>query len=1011
MGVATAASAEWDVFSVDGVPRWVNTWRPGVVSVATTEAARLWENGTVTGDILEFFAPGTFLSPSGCFAVVRRDGALLSPPLHCLSGGIADNPNTTFHDVQRVRITPSSTGYSMGLTEPDELELLFSGEGQAASPPWDRLLVNPTYRPTYVLGVTDTNGGAPHAIFQVTDNSSMRHLLWFRGHDLVSEVVVAGIPATVEHSTVDLFATEGPDPVALIGNASGLFRGQLTPPSSPGPVSPFSPVTVQGSPSVSIASVDVNTGKGSRLGEGYGLAVGTDGSGNNVVLGAVPADSAADAGTLWRVHPAFAGLPGAPMEVSCVDSTFCAIALNRATAFNVVVYSNAAKPEFTAGTGALNVDESSGPTVHQVVATDGDGDAVRVSMDATAAAGLLDVSAVAQPDQLELRLSAREVCKDETRVLQLFASDGLKDHDVDGGVSVRVVNRNGPAAPGVSPSRASTVAGGSARVFTASPGAGPCPPRDYVWSGTPALVTDGSGTATFNPPAVVCQSEGATYTYTVQARDEGGVWSAATLFTVDVAPWGRPSVPFGPGARLALASGPDAGVDVVPEALHECTGTAGLPPVETVWRLGMAVPVGLSVKDANGGTVSPESPVVGERLRVEAAACTRASLELIARNRMETGAGGVQEGAESTVRVDVAPPVEDVTAAGLNLTEVRGGDGQVDIQLGSTLLCPAEYTLKARMFLRDTAGGTLADAVVDVPGSWRPPLPAACTVQEYVVRGELFEESGGAQRNGGTAELRVSTEALQPALGALEGEALEARCGEGATATLTQTIPSNACREVAITWTQVSGPALEEGTLSGEQVSVATSGTELEALVGESVVLRVTADAGDGRSATTEHVVPITVAPFVDVVHETESPLGSETGLVGVVARLRNTSECRVGGLVHLERVEGVEWVPGSVKVDGRPVVERAVDGGFEVDGITLEAGATGTLTYVVRPALLGSARHGGEVFLNRVLVSGSIPDAPSSGCGCSGGGSGAAVFGLVALARLLRRRRAGAEG
>ena len=213
-------------------------------------------------------------------------------------------------------------------------------------------------------------------------------------------------------------------------------------------------------------------------------------------------------------------------------------------------------------------------------------------------------------------------------------------------------------------------------------------------------------------------------------------------------------------------------------------------------------------------------------------------------------------------------------------------------------------------------------------------------------------------------------------------------------------------RDHGLSWAQVDGPELVEGTLSGERVTVATRDVGLEELVGQTLRLSVTANAGDANTATTVHEVPITTEPFVDVRHETESPTGSEKGLVGVVVRLRNTSECRVGGLRHVERVDGLEWVPGSVKVDGQPVVEQPVEGGFAVDGVTLEASGTGTLTYVARPRLLSSPRFGGEVRLNTVLVSGTLPTAPASRCGCSGGGSGAAVFGLVALARLLRRRR-----
>jgi len=154
-------------------------------------------------------------------------------------------------------------------------------------------------------------------------------------------------------------------------------------------------------------------------------------------------------------------------------------------------------------------------------------------------------------------------------------------------------------------------------------------------------------------------------------------------------------------------------------------------------------------------------------------------------------------------------------------------------------------------------------------------------------------------------------------------------------------------------------------------------------------------------------VVPITSERFVDVRHTTETPSASEKGLVGVLVELRNTSECEVGTLRYVEHVDGLEWVPGSVKLDGVDVEAQPVDGGFVLENLRLPARGTSTLTYVGRSPLLSTPRLGGEMSLNGVPVSGDAPVPPSpSSCGCSGGGSGVALFGLVALARVLRRRR-----
>nr|WP_211193721.1 MYXO-CTERM sorting domain-containing protein [Pyxidicoccus fallax] len=1034
MGLATSASAERDVLGFPGTPRALEVWRPGVFSVAGSSVELYADPPDSLG---ENDAVGTFLSPANCFIAVKQLGEIVSKDncrLPTRANIVPPHPNDDTTGVKRVKHTASGTGYAAVATTSSKLLLLTSPNGVLGDTPWTPLLRGSgQMEPTSALGVVEMDGGVPHALFGIASDPTT-DLIWYRRDQ---EQARFSIPPTLSIRppvTVDLFAGEEPYPTALVGNFDGLFRARLAPSGTT-----FEPVTVEPPEPVAILGVDVNTGKGDLRGEGFGLAVGLTPSEDLVVLGAVPADSAANAGTEWRVHRAFAGLnfPPAPTgntEVSCVDSSYCVIALSRPDSSNVIIYNNAHAPEVEvdAGTPPLELDEGQTGSWFRASATDADLDAVRVSVQEVGEPKL-SVITTAQPDALDVQVTALEVCKDEARVLTVYASDGLADHVRSANVNILVSNVRGTATPAaVTPASDSTVAGGASRVFRAVPvspapaGTGLCPTAGYRWTGrngAPALDTSQTagetGTATFTPPAVLCQPQGAVYTYDVEALDDlgaSGKPSASTSFSVTVAPWGAPNAPFGEGEVRLLTSNANAGVDVVREArAHECIGTPGLPPVETVWRLREpgALPAGITVRDASGAAVSLDSPVVSHQLRVEAAACTRAPLTFVARNRIESAAGGVQEGPESTVLVSVEPPVEDVTAARMDLTATPTADGAVDVQLGTSLLCPAQYGPRARMSLRDTSGATLDEAVVDVPGTWRPTLPTTCSAREYVVRGELFtvDEGTGTQLNGGTAETRVLTEARQPVLGTLEGGALEARCGEGATATLTQTFPADACRDVSLSWSQVSGPALEDGALSGEQVTVSTRDAELEALVGASVVLRVTADAGSGKTASTDHEVPITVAPFVDVARESEPVVGAETGLAGVVARLRNTSACRVGTLVHRERVEGVEWVRGSVKLDGRPVVEREVEGGFEVEGIALEAGATGTLTYVIRPALLGSPRFAGEVFLNRVRVSGSIPEASTSSCGCSGGGSGAAAFGLLALARLLRRRRVGGQG
>ncbi|QDE98260.1 MYXO-CTERM sorting domain-containing protein [Myxococcus xanthus] len=1020
LGVATAARAEWDVTEVPGIARTVDVFAPGDYSVSTSTQTELYENGIQSVVFLHSDVFGTFLSPMGCFAVVVRPGDIISHQ-NCRAAGniIPPDPVNTVVGIRRVKHTPSGTGYaSVGLSD-GGLSLLTASAGLAGPTPWTQLSVDAgLLSSTDVLGVVETSDGAPHALFSVT-GVSRTEFLWYTRDRRQAQMVVPPLLTSQSPRTVDLFAGSGPYPIALFGNSDGLFRGQLDPAGTT-----FSTVMLPDSMPVSITSVDVNTGNGSVHGEGFGLAVGVGTNGEPVVLGAVPASSADNAGTQWRFHPAFEGsaLPGAsqatPLEVSCIGSSFCLFILDQ-PGFNVVTYFNAHAPVLDVGPSPIVVNET-GTATARFTATDADFDAVRVSVDASSAPGadLVGVNIVEHPDQLDVTLvPQRPVCRDEEGLLRVYASDGLASHDVQSTVAYRVVNTQGPARPTVVPSRESTTASGASRVFTAQPAMEACPAVRYVWSpvsgqsGAPPLSTDGGAQATFTPPEVLCQASGASYAYEVRGVDEGGLTSSAVaIFTVDVAPWGRPLVPFASGWERTLTSGPGANVEVVPDALHTCEGTPGLPTVDTEWRLsasGSGIPDGVTLRTAGGAAVTLDSPVSSERLRVEAAECAHGTLALTARNRIPVTGGGTQDSADAELRVRVEPSLEDVATGSLELGVVPSGEGYVDIALDTSLNCVDARTLKARMFLETLGGEALDSAVVPVPGTWRPALPQSCTVESYRVRGELFDDSEGPVREGGRAQAEIPNQPLPARLGELEAGALVARCGEGASATLTQTIPANACGDVAISWSQVAGPALSEVSLAGPSVTVSTQETGLEALVGQAITLRVLADAGGSNTATTDYVLPITSERFVDVRHAMESPTASEKGLVGVVVELRNTSECEVGGLRYLESVDGLEWVPGSVKLDGVAVEAQAMNGGFRVEDIRLPAQGTRTLTYVGRSPLLSTPRLGGEMTLNGVPVSGdaSVPP-PTSGCGCSGGGSGAAVFGLAALARVLRRRK-----
>jgi uncharacterized protein (TIGR03382 family) len=129
---------------------------------------------------------------------------------------------------------------------------------------------------------------------------------------------------------------------------------------------------------------------------------------------------------------------------------------------------------------------------------------------------------------------------------------------------------------------------------------------------------------------------------------------------------------------------------------------------------------------------------------------------------------------------------------------------------------------------------------------------------------------------------------------------------------------------------------------------------------------------------------------------------------VGVFTELLNTTACALQDVRVEERLEGLSYVEGSARYDGLPVQAELADGRLVVTGLPLAAGARGTLSYQVRTRLLGAATGvEGEAFRRGVLISAPLEQVPAPGaCGCSGGPTAASSLALLALSRLLRRRR-----
>ena len=500
-----------------------------------------------------------------------------------------------------------------------------------------------------------------------------------------------------------------------------------------------------------------------------------------------------------------------------------------------------------------------------------------------------------------------------------------------------------------------------------------------------------------------------TFNYGVRAND-GELTSALTNVPVNIYPWGPPEAPFATATREVYS-----GTALFPlQPNHVCTGVQGLPPVSTLWAV-TDNPSNVAVTVVGSGAPVGPTPVEADAVLVSSQSCVDTALTLRAFNRI-TVEGRVLDGPVSDVQVKVLPrwvPLKTV-ALGLELDAPEERRVRGHVKTTPLLNCTGERALSTVATLEEpesapgVPGRVLAtQTFAGISDRFDLALPPTCGEATYTVRVRVYETLG-------TGEIAV-TEHSQPytrnaravVLGDVSGEVI-ATCGEGARGTLRQTFPEGACTVVDLAWSHSLGPALASLQSHGDSVEVATVDTELESLVGELVTLHVKATAQGAPETTREHVVRIGARPFVTLERSTELATSSDSGLVGVVVRLRNDSACGVASLRYEEVATGVELPPDSVKLDGQHVTPTEVEGGrFTVAPVALAAGATATLTYVVRPGLLSTPTYSGVAKLRDVAV--SQPPAPppsSSGCGCSGGGSGVTAFGLGALAWLARRRR-----
>jgi len=855
-------------------------------------------------------------------------------------------------------------------------------------------------------------------------------IIWYADRGLTRRWELSS-PGAGMVRALDVFSPDGVTPQAVVGTQKGFLRSRLTSVDE-GIIEPVQWLA----PGVGVASLSMNVESGGVNGQGFGMALLSLPDGGTSVASAVPMPDARQAGTHWVPRP-IPATDATLRQVSCSQASYCVISAERGGVGTLFIYSNTSKPTLSTDAstpdGSVMLEEGQ---QQQLIfgAKDLDEDPVLVSasslVEVPGSWSLEQVDAGVDGgwrpgDPLVVKLTGGTVC--ETRPvgrLGVHASDGRALHDTNLFYPVYVKHTRPPQVPPVTRNKLQLVAGEDDPLrFAVGAPLGGCALTGFQWSQVsgpvglpgPTLVQEGS-TAVLTAPANLCAQGGANFTYQLVVNDAAGLASQPALFDVRVAPWGKPLTPFVNMAPVVVPGG-QSRVLSPDQPPHVCANTAGFPGVETMWSLDgtLVEDGGITLRDVNNGAVVPGFPVwTGPAgLRLETAEClgTTTRLKFTAVNHMATSSGLSDESGPSMREVIVEPtPLTPIEQGALGLQrESLSPEGVLSVRLAPQALNCVE--LRPELFAelqvgRTDGSGSVQREQVRVPGTWDVNLDPSCQGGRFRVSGALLDPSG---KNSPVSSLEVELPPVPLGLESLPPTTLVATCGKGARTALTQTFPAGTCQTPNVTWTQVSGPPLAQASLQGSDVELATQDTGLDSLVGQSVVVKVTASVGSAAPVSREHALPITVEPFVRVRRRTELPAASETGLVGVSVELRNTSACGVSGVSYVEQVQGLTYVEGSAQFNGEPVTATWVDGALTVTGLNLEAEGSGRLTYVARPHLVGERRMEGEARLNDVPITirdGAGPSVPVSGCGCTSAGSGPVLLALGALVLAVRRRR-----
>lgn len=1002
--VGLAAWAEWQPVSLPGQPVDLQVYDAGHVvftvqggaSPGAYEQVFLPDGGSGGGTSrLASNVIGAFLDSNGCLGALDAFGQQL------WTGGCGTTGPSGMDQPNRLRGTSAFTRYAVGVDNTTNPQVFYGTAGGGWAP------IDDTAVP---LSTLFTGNAGPLSAVRV---GSVDYAVF--GSELLPPFLVliadAGIVRGVDYDVAQ------PRDVALF--AHGAAPGAFVVPSDGGlewtrdvtsADAGFAPASLPGG-IADVVGVSFTREGGDSVAGGFGMATVRFDGGTSGVIRAVPHPSRP--GELWT--PSTRALPSglAPVslgKVACAGPTFCAILLPSTAANNVLLYWNNAPPALEP-VPTLQVDDTQA-LAFTVDAGDPDGDPVYVAWGPADGGTYPVLVQSSDPDgrQVVFTPDAGAFCGTTSTSFDFTArvSDGLAAHTSSFPVTLVVNHVSNAATPALDRSQVDVLAGGPTEQVQATPGVGGCPPQGFVWrevtSAGVTFTADG-GTATFAPPLNLCDADGGLGEYEVVALD-GPDASTPARVSVRVRPWGPPLPPV-----FASPVKQVAGTDAVYRSLdagHVCETAPQFPEVTIDWLFQAGAIPGVDVL-ANGSAVTPGSSFTAPEITVRSSdGCAEGSLAFSGRQRtVGDDAGFVSPSADLVVNlVKVLAPIED---AGYQLSGSYDPSsatytGRADVDVN----CIAERGLTAEIRLDRVDAGTEAQTVAAVGEPFSLSVPTGCAGGEFVVTAELLADGGST----GRVQTDSFTAPVVPVeVGPIDRSSLGAACGAGASGELSTS--ALGCTGARVSWERISGPALVEEQLAGESVTVRTVETELNALIGQTLRIRVQAEGGPGNVDSEE--VGLTIVPeprFVGVRHRSDTPIAPEGRVMGIAVELTNASDCGLTGVDFEEMLDGLAFVPGSARVGGQPVEAVAEGGVLRVSGIELPARATVVLTYSARPPLLGSPRPSGTAYLRGVPLStenagfgGGV--RAGSGCGCSGstGGLGSALA-LVALCVLRGRSK-----